>query len=146
MNRWHWILALALVLALPLARAQEAPPLEETLRNDGPVRAAVELRGEGAWKGREPSAAANQRWTLHVRRGADNSLRGQLTFLNSPLGATGTLEGRIVGDTITGTVSGDDGAELATITGVVTGDTVRGTYRDREGGEGQWWWIGALPP
>ncbi len=97
--------------------------------------------GEGAWKSSKSSPV--QRWVVDVKRHDDGSLMGTVAIENSPLLSTGTLKGKLDGETLSGTVDDQSGAQALTFTGRMT-DTggCRGTYEDRTGEVGQWQWDG----
>jgi|GEM_PF-1557191 hypothetical protein len=102
------------------------------------------LRSEGTWQPTNESAASGmRRWSLDVRRGADNSLVGTVRVTGSPLLEQGKVVGRLVGTAVTGRILDERGEVAATFTGEVRTDgTMHGVYVDRTGERGRWWWAG----
>jgi len=81
------------------------------------------------------------RWSLDVRRGADNSLVGTVRVTGSPLLEEGKVVGRLAGPAVTGRILDERGEVAATFTGEVGADgTMHGVYVDLTGESGRWWW------
>ncbi len=125
----------AAVLAAASAGAQNAPQ----------AITAREVHGGGDWKTDGKAHRGAQRWNLDVHRGDDNAIRGRITVADSPLLSTGNVEGKIDGRIISGTISDDDGNQIATFSGMISGTGMSGKYTDRTGEVGEWSWDGELP-
>ena len=133
----------ASVVSIPLradSARSERPPAQ---------RAAITARswrGGGSWQNGAEERRAAQRWDIDVTHADDDSLTGRLMVQGSPLISTGTLQGRIDGRRIEGSVTDAAGNHVATFVGTISRDrAMQGTYQDRTGETGQWSWEGQLP-
>ncbi len=99
----------------------------------------------GGWKSDGKSQRAAQRWTLDVKRAADDTVSGRVILADSPLASAGNVRGHIVGTNFSGSVTDDDGNLVAKLAGRVSKQGIDGTYTDRTGETGEWHWEGALP-
>jgi len=102
-----------------------------------------DLAGSGGWKPDQQSPAATQPWTLQVTRGADNSISGRVAVARSPLLTSGNVQGQIVGENVSGTITDDAGTIVARFEGTINAGGMWGTYTDCTGGVGAW--EGAAP-
>jgi hypothetical protein len=99
------------------------------------------VAGRGDWKSeRQAVGRAAQAWRIAATRGQDGSLYGRIEVDESPLLRTGNLSGWVVGKTVSGTVTDDDGAFLAKFEGEVDGEWMSGTYTSADGDRGTWVW------
>jgi hypothetical protein len=133
------VILLGTLLLAGITAAQlvdEAVPAPITVRD---------IAGGGGGKTDGKSAAPLQRWDLQVKRGDDNSIAGRVDLGGSPLAAAGNVQGHIVGSSVTGTITDDDGKQVATFTGTITADGISGKYTDRTGETGEWSWDGPPP-
>jgi hypothetical protein len=131
----HWLAAATLVVGLATASTPAAAE-----RTYGPAHG---LRGSGDWQrdGRAP-----QRWEIDLTRRDDTAIEGRVTLAGSPLLRSGVLRGTLDGRRVAGSVSDDDGNQVATFVGVILpSGTWQGTYQDRTGEVGRWSWNGAPP-
>ena len=110
-----------------------------------PAITAHALHGAGGWKTDAKAVRPTQRWNLDVARGDDNSIRGRVRVADSPLLSAGNVEGQITGRSVSGTISDDDGHQIATFQATITRTGISGTYTDQTGETGQWSWDGPLP-
>jgi hypothetical protein len=109
------------------------------------VITAREVHSGGGWKTDGKAQRSAQRWNLDVQRSDDDSIRGRISVADSPLFTDGNVEGKIDGRIVTGTISDDQGNQIATFTGIVTENGMSGKYTDRTGEVGEWNWDGAVP-
>lgn len=133
-------IVLIAVLSSGTARAQSSAPVAAPA-----LITATNIQGNGGWRTDGKSAQPTQRWSLQVTRGSDNSINGRVTLNGSPLASAGTIHGHIIGSSVAGTITGDDGKQVATFQGTVSSSGMSGTYRDRTGEAGSWAWDGAPP-
>jgi hypothetical protein len=99
------------------------------------------VAGTGDWKSeRQAVGRASQAWRIAATRGQDGSLYGRLEVDESPLLRAGNLSGWVVGKTVSGTVTDDDGGFLAKFEGEVDGEWMSGTYTSADGDRGTWVW------
>ncbi len=131
----------AATLAVGLATVS-APALAERTRPQD--TAAQRLRGNGAWQRDGRNA---QRWDIDLTYRDAETVEGRVTLAGSPmLRNGGVLRGRLEGRRVSGSVSDDDGNQVATFVGVVMpSGGWQGTYQDRTGEIGRWSWSGAPP-
>lgn len=133
------LLAIGFVIALPGAVHSQSAA------RDHPILTSTTARGDGGWKTDGLTEKVTQRWDLSLRRGADGSISGQISVDDSPLLATGTVQGRLDGRRISGVILDEAGNRAASFEGNVGADRVlRGTYTDRTGETGEWEWEGDL--
>ena len=138
--RFGW-LSIAFLVQLAFgsnARAQVVQVEREAL-------AVGDSVGAGAWKAQGKIENPSQRWSVDVKRTADGSVSGQITVEDSPLLSSGTLVGKVEGQSIAGTINDDNGLQAATFSGRRSDSgTFRGTYEDRTGEVGTWEWDAQL--
>jgi len=113
--------------------------------HEAPAITARSIHGAGAWKTDGKAQRPAQQWDIDVTRSDDNSIRGRISVADSPLFTAGNVEGKIEGQTISGTISDDGGNQIATFSGTVTPTEMSGSYRDLTGEVGRWRWEGGLP-
>jgi hypothetical protein len=106
---------------------------------------ATDISGSGSWQTDGKSTAPTQRWSLDLKRGADNSVYGRVTLTGSPLASTGYVRGKIDGQLVSGTIVDDTGNHVAAFEGTVNKSGMLGKYTDRTGETGEWAWEGELP-
>jgi hypothetical protein len=152
MIRDSWRRWVPVAVGVGCASVTSIPLRADSARSDRPPaeRAAIAartLRGGGSWQNGPESRRAAQRWDIDVTHADDDSLSGRVTVQGSPLIRNGTLQGRIAGWRIEGSVTDDAGNHVATFVGTISRDrAMQGTYEDRTGEIGQWSWEGQLPP
>jgi hypothetical protein len=134
-----WLVVMTLFLASALSR----PVCAQLVATDAITARAI--RGSGGWKSDGKETAAAQQWSLNVTRGDDNSIRGRVTLSGSPLASAGNVSGHIIGTTVSGTITDDDGKQIATFQGTASKAGMSGKYTDRTGETGEWSWQGNLP-
>lgn len=135
--------AMVLITATGLSRigsAQDAP-----LPAAAVAITARDIAGAGGWKTDGTAAHPLKRWNLDVHRGDDNSITGRVNLGGSPLASSGNVNGHIVGTLVTGTITDDDGKQVAKFHGQLNSQGMSGTYTDRTGETGSWSWDGQLP-
>lgn len=130
-----WLLLLAALLS-------EAPTWAD---NRAPELTARTVRGKGTWKTAGVGRRQLQHWSVDVQRRDSGELTGTVTVNDSPLLASGTVRGKIVGDRVSGTITTADAGETVRFWGIAKGRKLRGIYTDRTGTIGEWAWEGLLP-
>lgn len=110
-----------------------------------PLRVSTDVRGAGGWQPDGKVARPSQGWSLDVKRSPDGSLTGRVTLSDSPLMQSGNLKAQILGTLLSGTISDDDGKQVATVQGKLSPSGIDGNYTDRTGETGSWHWEGELP-
>ena len=128
------VTACALATFLRIGSAQDAPPAATPVQD---------IAGNGGWKPDQQSPAATQPWTLQVTRAADNSITGRVAIAGSPLLTSGNVQGQIVGENVSGTITDDAGTIVARFDGTINASGMWGTYTDYTGEVGAW--EGAAP-
>ena len=128
------VTACVMTAVIGVASAQDATPAATPVQD---------LAGSGGWKPDQQSPAATQPWTLQVTRGADNSISGRVAVARSPLLTSGNVQGQIVGENVSGTITDDAGTIVARFEGTINAGGMWGTYTDCTGGVGAW--EGAAP-
>jgi hypothetical protein len=119
---------------------------QETQPAAAGASALREMHGLGSWKAEGKAQRPAQRWNLDAVRLENDELRGRIAVSDSPvIPAGGNVEGRINGETVTGTIVDDAGNQLATFQGTITPGGIQGKYTDKTGEVGEWVWNGELP-
>lgn len=108
------------------------------------VPAVSTLRGAGQWGDVKVEAEPDQRWNMEALQYSGDKIAGRVVITGSPIMDSANLEGQFSGRGITGTLSDDDGKELAEFEGRVTASGAAGSYRDFQGGSGTWQLDGKL--
>ena len=86
------------------------------------------------WQSRRP-----QPWFVQAQQNsADGSLTGRLSVFGSGSLSGGTINGKIDGSSVFGTINDDQGAQLATFSGSRAGNHFTGTYQTADGDFGSW--------
>ena len=128
------VVAFALLFGVFPAEADESRPAP-------PAPEINAVAGTGDWKSeRQAVGRAAQAWRIAATRGQDGSLYGRIEVDESPLLRARNLSGWVVGKTVSGTVTDDDGAFLAKFEGEVDGEWMSGTYTSADGDRGTWVW------
>jgi hypothetical protein len=110
------------------------------------IYAVAQLVGAGMWQSNlqapnaDSGAMSQQHWTVDATRSDDGSVHGRVTVTGSPLISSGTLDGQISGDQLSGTIRDDAGPLVATVTGTVTGGVINGQYETPDGEFGSFTW------
>ena len=131
-----WLLAAALIFTSAPVSAQTTAPSAIT---------SASVQGNGDWKTNGKAVKPAQQWSISLLHSADNALRGRISVAGSPLLDGGNVEGKILGSTVSGTISDDAGSYIAAFRGTVGKTGMAGTYTDRTGETGSWRWAGPPP-
>lgn len=103
------------------------------------------MRGGGSWKTDGEVKRTTQQWSLDLRRSDDGTVSGLITIKDSPLFSVGKVHGKLDDRVISGTITDEEGKEVAQFNGVLSRSGFRGKYVDRTGESGDWEWEGTLP-
>ncbi len=102
----------------------------------------VALARNGRWKSERAgrvSAADEQPWHVQLQHNTDDgTISGHLGVVGSGLFSDGIISGHVDGRSVTGVVTDDSGAQLATFTGTVSRSGMIGTYLTTDGDSGSW--------
>jgi hypothetical protein len=102
----------------------------------------VVLARNGRWRSERAgrvSAAEDQPWYVQLQHNTDDgTISGHLSVVGSGLFSDGTISGHVDGRSVTGVVTDDGGAQLATFTGTVSPTGMSGTYLTTDGDSGSW--------
>jgi hypothetical protein len=105
----------------------------------------VALARNGRWRSERSgrvSAADDQPdhgWFVQLQHNTDDgTISGHLGVVGSGLFSDGIISGHVDGRSVTGVVTDDSGAQLATFTGTVSRSGMIGTYLTTDGDSGSW--------
>jgi hypothetical protein len=102
------------------------------------------LNANGHWRSERLANLSTRRlreqqWFVQLERNAgDGTVSGHLTVVGSGSLTGGVIAGRITDTQLSGTVTDDTGAQLATFIGTVNGNAMSGSYTTHDGDSGDW--------
>jgi hypothetical protein len=109
----------------------------------GVLYAATQLGLGGGWQSTNQaglSSGTSPRWTANLAHGEGNSLSGRVEVTGSSRLSGGNFQGQVDGNQVSGTLTDDTGALVATIVGSVNNGTFEGQYTAWDGSTGTFTW------
>jgi hypothetical protein len=145
------IIAVSLLLVgLYYLRRRHGPPSVRAavmtmtlLAGVGVLYAATQLRLGGGWHSTNQaglSSGTSPRWTANLVHGEGNSLSGRVEVTGSSHLGGGNFQGHVDGNQVSGTLTDDTGALVATVVGSVHNGTFEGQYTAWDGSTGTFTW------
>ncbi|HVN84387.1 MAG TPA: hypothetical protein VMW17_06025 [Candidatus Binatia bacterium] len=94
---------------------------------------------DGQWRSDRWQSRSPQPWFIQAQQNSDDGmLTGRLSVVGSGSLSGGTINGKIDGSSVFGTINDDQGAQLATFSGSRAGNHFTGTYQTADGDFGSW--------
>ena len=109
----------------------------------GVLYAATQFRLGGGWHSANRAgllSGTSPRWTANLVHGEGNSLSGRVDVTGSSHLTGGNFQGHVDANQVSGTLTDDTGAPVATIVGSVQNGTFEGQYTAWDGSTGTFTW------